>query len=57
MGQACLLVWCGRDRAVIAVRQWAITTLGLHFTGHVLIQPGPTRRCEFGSLRWLHAAG
>jgi Isoprenylcysteine carboxyl methyltransferase (ICMT) family len=36
----------------IALRQWAITTLGRFFVGHVLVQPGQTV-VNSGPYRWL----
>jgi protein-S-isoprenylcysteine O-methyltransferase Ste14 len=36
----------------IALRQWAITTLGRFFVGHVLVQPGQTVVTS-GPYRWL----
>jgi protein-S-isoprenylcysteine O-methyltransferase Ste14 len=36
----------------IALRQWAITTLGRFFVGHVLVQPGQTV-VSSGPYRWL----
>lgn len=38
--------------AGIALRQWAITTLGRYFTGHVQVQPGQTA-ISTGPYRWL----
>ena len=36
----------------ITLRQWAITTLGRFFVGHVLVQPGQTV-VGSGPYRWL----
>jgi len=36
----------------IALRQWAITTLGQCFVGHVLVQPGQAV-VRSGPYRWL----
>ena len=36
----------------VALRQWAITTLGPFFVGHVLVQPGQTV-VSSGPYRWL----
>ncbi len=36
----------------IALRQWAIHTLGRYFVGHVLVQPGQTV-ISTGPYRWL----
>ncbi len=38
--------------AGIALRQWAIATLGRYFVGHVLVQPGQTV-ISTGPYRWL----
>jgi protein-S-isoprenylcysteine O-methyltransferase len=52
MGQALPDSRPGRDRAGIAVRQWAITTMGPYFTGHALVQPGQTV-VSSGPYRWV----
>jgi isoprenylcysteine carboxyl methyltransferase (ICMT) family protein len=36
----------------IALRQWAVTTVGRFFVGHVLVQPGQTV-VSVGPHRWL----
>jgi protein-S-isoprenylcysteine O-methyltransferase Ste14 len=38
--------------AGIAIRQWAIITLGRFFVGHVIVQPGQTV-VSSGPYRWL----
>jgi hypothetical protein len=38
----CLVAGAAVTGIGIAVRQWAIATLGRYFVGHVLVQPGQT---------------
>jgi protein-S-isoprenylcysteine O-methyltransferase Ste14 len=42
----------GVTGAGLALRQWAITTLGPYFVGHVLVQPGQ-QVVSSGPYRWL----
>jgi protein-S-isoprenylcysteine O-methyltransferase Ste14 len=48
----CLVAGIAATGTGIALRQWAITTLGQYFTGHVLVQPGQTV-VSSGPYRWL----
>jgi protein-S-isoprenylcysteine O-methyltransferase len=51
-GRPCQVAGAAMTGTGIALRQWAITTLGQYFTGHVLIQPGQTTVTS-GPYRWL----
>jgi protein-S-isoprenylcysteine O-methyltransferase Ste14 len=48
----CLVAGVAVTGTGIALRQWAITTLGQFFVGHVLVQPGQTV-VSAGPYRWL----
>jgi protein-S-isoprenylcysteine O-methyltransferase Ste14 len=48
----CLVAGVAVTGTGIALRQWAITTLGQFFVGHVLVQPGQTV-VSSGPYRWL----
>ncbi|MGA2826810.1 MAG: isoprenylcysteine carboxylmethyltransferase family protein [Streptosporangiaceae bacterium] len=48
----CLAAGVAVTGAGIVLRQWAITTLGQYFVGHVLVQPGQTV-VSSGPYRWL----
>jgi protein-S-isoprenylcysteine O-methyltransferase Ste14 len=48
----CLAAGVATTGAGIALRQWAIATLGRYFVGHVLVQPGQTV-ISTGPYRWL----
>lgn len=48
----CLLAGVAMTGAGIALRQWAISTVGEYFVGHVLVQPGQTV-VSSGPYRWL----
>jgi protein-S-isoprenylcysteine O-methyltransferase Ste14 len=48
----CLAAGVAVTGAGIALRQWAIATLGQYFVGHVLVQPGQTA-ISTGPYRWL----
>jgi protein-S-isoprenylcysteine O-methyltransferase len=48
----CLVAGVAVTGTGIALRQWAITTLGRFFVGHVLVQPGQTVVTS-GPYRWL----
>jgi protein-S-isoprenylcysteine O-methyltransferase Ste14 len=48
----CLVAGAAVTGGGIAVRQWAIATLGPFFVGHVLVQPGQTV-ISSGPYRWL----
>jgi len=48
----CLAAGVAVTGAGIALRQWAIATLGQYFVGHVLVQPGQTV-ISTGPYRWL----
>lgn len=51
-GRPCLVAGLAATGTGIALRQWAITTLGPYFVGHVLVQPGQTV-VSSGPYRWL----
>jgi protein-S-isoprenylcysteine O-methyltransferase len=51
-GRPCLVAGIAVTGTGIALRQWAITTLGRYFVGHVLVQPGQTV-VNSGPYRWL----
>lgn len=48
----CLVAGLAVTGAGIALRQWAISTLGRYFVGHVLVQPGQTV-VSSGPYRWV----
>lgn len=48
----CLLAGVAVTGAGVALRQWAITTLGEYFVGHVVVQPRQTV-VRSGPYRWL----
>ncbi len=48
----CLAAGIAATGTGIALRQWAIHTLGQYFVGHVLVQPGQTV-VSTGPYRWL----
>ena len=48
----CLLAGVAVTGAGVALRQWAIATLGEYFVGHVQVQPGQTV-VSSGPYRWL----
>jgi protein-S-isoprenylcysteine O-methyltransferase Ste14 len=48
----CLLAGVAATGAGVALRQWAIATLGEYFVGHVVIQPGQIV-VSSGPYRWL----
>jgi protein-S-isoprenylcysteine O-methyltransferase Ste14 len=48
----CLVAGIAVTGTGIALRQWAIHTLGQYFVGHVLVQPGQTA-ISTGPYRWL----
>jgi protein-S-isoprenylcysteine O-methyltransferase Ste14 len=48
----CLVAGVAVSGTGIALRQWAITTLGQYFVGHVLVQPGQAV-VSSGPYRWL----
>jgi len=48
----CLVAGIAVTGTGIVLRQWAITTLGRFFVGHVLVQPGQTV-INSGPYRWL----
>jgi protein-S-isoprenylcysteine O-methyltransferase Ste14 len=48
----CLVTGVAVTGAGIAIRQWAIITLGRFFVGHVIVQPGQTV-VSSGPYRWL----
>jgi protein-S-isoprenylcysteine O-methyltransferase Ste14 len=48
----CLAAGLAVTGAGIALRQWAIHTLGQYFTGHVLVQPGQAV-ISSGPYRWV----
>jgi protein-S-isoprenylcysteine O-methyltransferase len=48
----CLLAGVAVTGAGVALRQWAIATLGDYFVGHVVVQPGQTV-VSSGPYRWL----
>jgi len=48
----CLVVGVTATGTGVALRQWAIFTLGRYFVGHVLVQPGQTV-ISTGPYRWL----
>jgi protein-S-isoprenylcysteine O-methyltransferase Ste14 len=48
----CLAAGIAATGTGIALRQWAIRTLGQFFVGHVLVQPGQTV-ISTGPYRWL----
>ena len=51
-GRPCLVAGVAVTGTGIVLRQWAITTLGQYFVGHVLVQPGQTIVTS-GPYRWL----
>ncbi len=51
-GRPCLVAGVVVTGSGIVLRQWAITTLGRYFTGHVLVQGGQTV-VSSGPYRWL----
>jgi protein-S-isoprenylcysteine O-methyltransferase Ste14 len=50
--RCCRIAGVAVTGAGIALRQWAITTLGPYFVGHVLVQPGQ-QVVRSGPYRWL----